>query len=341
MRIISNLSAAITSRPSADMIDHPAFPVIDGHVDLVYGMMRGRPDTPFGKLSEGPVTIDALRAGGVKVVVNAFYCEDRWNGPDTAAENLGRLMAYARKYLHPLSMIADRDGLDGCFQGRSATGVLFMLENADALLDLEPSFPRKSGLRLIGLTHAGSNRIGDGNGVKHPNGLTGVGKRLLGVLAEQGCAVDLAHLSDPCFRDLNELFPGPLVSTHTGLRKFFDIPRNLGEEQVAAIAQRQGIIGITVNPEMLSPDGEATLEHVFAHIDFLVQRHGPQYVALGSDFLGFDPTNRGLEDVSRFPVLAESLVRHGYPPDAVSAVMGGNWYRFHRELLPSAADSSL
>ena len=210
---------------------------------------------------------------------------------------------------------------------------MLLLENADALLEFPPEGLKRRGFRMVGLTHVGKNRIGDGNSVTGPEGLTPAGRNLVRELDRLGFAIDTAHLSDPCFREVADLFSGPLVSTHTGLRSLCDIPRNLSDDQVRIILSRGGVVGIAAFPGMLSLDGEADISHVFRQIDTLVQKFGPSGVGIGSDFGGYDTICAGFEDHSRLPVLAGLLDSAGYPDTAVRDIMGDNWYRFFSDLL--------
>jgi len=311
-------------------------PVIDGHVDIVYEMMRHHENIPFHRLSESPVTPDKLAAGNVRIVVTALYCSDSRNGPETAAACLQELFRYADSYLMPqLDHIKSVQELESCFAAGSGSppGTLLLLENADALMELDLTVLKSKALKVVGLTHAGRNRIGDGNSVPSPTGLTREGKHLAKRLEREGFALDVAHLSDPCFWDLVDSFHGPLISSHTGFRFFCPKPRNLDKDQLKTLIERNGLVGVSVNPEMLSEDNQASLQDVFKHIDWVVQSYGPDYVALGSDFCGFDVICEGLEDISKFPDLAEKLVKSGYPADAVSKIMGGNWYRLYASLL--------
>jgi membrane dipeptidase len=90
---------------------------------------------------------------------------------------------------------------------------------------------------------------------------------------------------------------------------------------------------VTFNPEMLTTGGRANLEHVFIHIDVLVQKFGPEGVGMGSDFCGFDQVAEGLEDVSKIPRLGEIMLGHGYGEGAVEKIMGLNWLRLYKSLF--------
>jgi membrane dipeptidase len=309
-------------------------PVIDAHVDLLYDLLRHHPETGFEDLPDDAwINLPKLASGGVRVMVSAFYCEDSHNGPGKAADNLRFLLEYSEKYLRAVQTIHTGEELAACFHGAGPPGALRLLENADALLEYPPEILKSKGFRIVGLTHVGKNRIGDGNKVPDPGGLTREGRSLVRELDRLGFALDIAHLSEPCFREVADTFAGPILSSHTGLRSFCDTPRNLSDEQLRIIFSRGGVIGLAAFPGMLSASGRADSADVFRQIEWLVQKFGADGVAVGSDFGGYDTECLGFEDHSRLPELTERLTGAGYPDRAIAGILGGNWFRFFSSLL--------
>jgi membrane dipeptidase len=307
---------------------------IDAHVDLLYDLLRHHPETRLSDLpADSWVSLSKLSDGGVRVIISAFYCEDAHNGPVMAADNLRFLLEYAEKYLGGLKTIRTREELETCYHGTGSPGALLLLENADALLEFPPEILKRKGFRIAGLTHVGKNRIGDGNTVQDPGGLSREGRILVKELDRLGFAIDTAHLSEPCFREVSDIFTGPLLSSHTGFRAFCDTPRNLSEDQIRIIISRGGVIGLAAFPGMLSSSGRATISDVFRQIDWLAQKFGPEGVAIGSDFGGYDSVCEGFEDHSRIPKLAGMLSVAGYPDTTVEGILGGNWFRFFSQVL--------
>ena len=142
-----------------------------------------------------------------------------------------------------------------------------------------------------------------------------------------------AHLAEPGFRDLTRLCEGPLISSHTGVRALADIPRNLDRSQVAAILERKGVIGIAADPAMLTPSGEASIQDIFRHIDWIAQSFGADGIGIGTDFCGFRTVNTGFEDITKLADLARVMREHGYPEPGIRKIMGGNWRVFYESLL--------
>lgn len=309
-------------------------PVVDGHVDLLYMLLERFKARPLETVSSGPLSPAAIEQGNVRALVNALYCPDSFNGPDKALPFLEYLISETELLLGALPSIDTSEGLDACLSGPGPPGRLLLLENADALADLEDfSRLRAWGIRAVGLTHAGRNRLACGNSVKEPQGLTAEGRRIVRELSRQPLALDVAHLASPGFFQLLEMTDRPLISSHTGLRTFCDTPRNLDDEQVRLLIERGGIVALSVAPEMLKPSGKADFDDFITQLDWLVQRYGAEGIALGSDFGGFDGINRGMENCSCFAAAGEALLARGYGFEAVSNIMGGNWARLYRPLL--------
>jgi membrane dipeptidase len=311
-------------------------PVIDGHVDLLYALHKATVTTPFAGLADGPVTLRQLKRAGVRVVVGALYCTDACNGPGRAAGHLRELLAAAARQLTGLVPVRTAADLESCWRGEAGPGLLPLLENGDALADLEPGELEGHGLRVVGLTHAGANRLADGSGVAHPGGLRPAGRRLLAELSRRGWAIDTAHLADPGLAEVLADYAGPLLCSHTGLRRFCDRPRNLSDAQLRALFARGAVVGLALAPEMLTGTQRCSLEDFFVQLDWVVQRFGDAGVALGSDLGGFEGACAGMEDHGALGALAERMRRAGYPEETVGRIMGGNWQRFYARLL--AAD---
>jgi len=318
------------------MDNHPgnrSWPAIDSHVDLLYDLLRHHPDRPLPDIPDAWVTLSRLEEGGVRVFVSVFYCPDAYNGPVKSADYLRYLLQYSEKHLPGFKTIRSTEELACVYLGSGTPGALLLLENADPLLEYPPHALKERGFHAVGLTHVGRNRIGCGNTVGEPQGLSPAGRKLVVELDRLGFAIDTAHLSEPAFAEVDDLFTGPLFSSHTGFRAFNDTPRNLSDEQIRAILRRDGVVGMAAAPGMISDDAKVGINHVFRQIDWFVQRFGSEGIAIGSDMGGYDGVCEGFNDHRDFPRLAEFLSGAGYPDRAIEGIMGGNWFRFFSRLL--------
>ena len=307
---------------------------VDAHVDLPYYMMKHGGEASLSTLDQGPFTLKKAWESGVRLFCTAIFCEDTFNG-ERSFKHLQGLLRFTRDRFDRINLINNNDSLNRLKERPDEIGTLFLLENADALFENLSYIEqlKNEGIRIVGLTHAGKNRLADGNAVLYPDGLSKGGREVVRVLNENGYVIDIAHLHSKCFRQLLDLFDGPVITSHTGLREACDIPRNIDLDQAGEIFDRDGVAGITFNPEMLSPDGEADLEDIFMHVDILVQKFGPDCVGIGSDFCGFDRGAEGLEEVTKIPKLIDIMLEHGYGQEAVKKIMGLNWLRVYKNLF--------
>lgn len=308
--------------------------LVDGHVDLTYYMMSLSEHVPLSALEDGPFTLNKIREVGLRLFSSALYCQDKFNG-EGALRHLKEILNFTLDHFDEVRIVKGRTDLESIQKDPEMVGTLFLLENADALVG-NLSFVEEmieAGIRIVGLTHRGRNRIGDGDGVSVPGGFSTEGIEVIGLLDDLGLLIDVAHLHPKCFWGLLDIFDGPIVSSHTGVRSVCNIQRNIDMQQAEEIIGRGGLVGVTFNPEMLTLDGTANLEHVFVHMDVLVQKFGHEGVGMGSDFCGFDQVAEGLEEVTKIPQLVELMLKHGYGEGPVEDIMGRNWMRLYENLF--------
>jgi len=301
---------------------------VDAHVDLPYFMARHAPKSMLSQIKDAPFTLSKAISAGIRLFVTAIYCEDRFNGPGSF-QHFQEILGTTLKTYDEVVVVKDRVALEQGLETSEKVCTLFLLENADALVGQTAYMERlgDTGIRIVGLTHVGKNRLADGNLIRFSDGLTKTGATVVRQLLDLRVLLDTAHLHPACFWQLMRTCESPIISSHTGIREVCETPRNLSLEQVKEIDERGGVVGITFNPEMLTIATKASLDDVFAHLDTLVQRFGPQVAGIGSDFCGFDGVTEGLEDIAKIDFLAHKMEIHGYPKEAVAMIMGHNWLR--------------
>jgi membrane dipeptidase len=327
------LPGSESSRGACEPGQEKAF-FVDGHVDLPYFMMNHALKPRLSEIDDAPFTVEKAGKVGVRLFCTAIYCEDRFNGADSLT-HFQDILNFTKRQYDNVVIIKDKSDLDGLTAKDEDTGTLFLLENGDALAANIPFIAelKEEGIGIVGLTHAGKNRLADGNSVRYPYGITSDGKEVIGSLNKNGLIIDVAHLHTKCFFQLLDLAEGPLISSHTGVRELFNTPRNIYLKQVKELIERGGVVGITFNPEMLSPGGKACLKDVFAHLDTVVQKFGPKGVGIGSDYCGFDLFTEGLEEITGITSLIDVMLDHGYAHEDVNDIMGRNWLRFYESYL--------
>lgn len=202
------------------------------------------------------------------------------------------------------------------------------LSNLDALVD--------AGLRSVGLTWGRPNAFACGAPFVHdadPDvgpGLTEAGADLVAACEDRGLVVDCAHLNAAGFWDVLDLLQCPPVVSHTGAHEICPSARNLTDEQLRAVGDAGGVVGVTFAAGHLRPDGEGDpdtpMSALVDHVAHVAEVAGVDCVALGSDFDGatvIDP----VAGADRLPCLLDALADAGFDETERRKVAGENWRR--------------
>jgi len=308
---------------------------VDAHVDLPYYMMSHGIELSFEELGDGPFTPQRARTTNTRLFCTALFCEDSFNGPGSEAR-YQEILDFALSHLDTIQIVTRAQELQTMYEDPERFFTILILENADFLAD-DPADDVarlvRDGVRIVGLTHVGKNRLADGNGVQFAEGVSEVGKEVIRALMEENLIIDTAHLHPKSFWQLMDLTDRPLICSHTGVQEVCKMPRNLSLDQAAEIIDRGGVIGVSLNPEMLSTQEKVGIETVFAHLDTIVQRFDPSAVGIGSDLGGFDRAPAELLAPEAVVKLEEEMRKHGYDEASIQAIMGGNWLRFFQQNL--------
>lgn len=210
------------------------------------------------------------------------------------------------------------------------------IEGGQALegkLDNVEVFARR-GVRYLGLLHFSANDLGrpaKGVGRDDTAGLTGFGRDVVREMNRCGMIVDLAHINRRGFFEALELSTTTPIVSHTGVAGAHEHWRNIDDEQIRAVADRGGVIGIIFAPRYLGGPG---LDAVCDHIEHVVKVAGEDVPALGSDYDGMVRPPRGLEDVSLLPNLTMALLARGMSRTAVKKLLGDNAMRVLGDVPP-------
>ena len=263
--------------------------IVDMHFDLPLGLQwKGRdPDVISREF------LPEFNAGDIGVLGVATYVEDEYL-PDKAVHvALGQV---ARLY----AGIERTEAFALCrtyeeIQRARANGriaLLLTMEGAEPLgtdLDLLRIF-YELGLRAISLTHARTNEAAHGGifaaSGSPSEGLTTFGRDLVRECEALGIMIDLAHINPAGFSEICSLTSRPLIVSHTNARRYYDIERNMSDDQIKMIGERGGVIGI--NAILVSAKKtEATLDRYIDHIEHVVDLIGIDAVGIGFDFCEF------------------------------------------------------
>ncbi len=353
--------------------------IIDTHLDLAMNAMEWNRDLrlPITAIKErewgmtdkpdrgkATVSLPELRRGNIGLVVATqiaryvsaqnplpgwFSAEQAW------AQTQGQLAWYkAMEEEGEMVMIRDRTSLDKHINvwmndeanDKKPVGFILSLEGADSLIT--PQYVERAyeyGLRAIGPAHYGEGRYA--NGTDASGKLNAQGKELLKEMERFNIILDATHLCDDAFWDALRFFKGPVWASHHNCRALVNHNRQLSDEMIKALVEREAVIGMALDAWMIVPGwvrGVSTpqkmncnLEKMIDHIDHICHIVGnANHVAIGSDLdgaFGREQCPYDLETVADLQKIPALLKARGYKDEAIENIMYGNWLRFMRNVL--------
>jgi membrane dipeptidase len=225
-------------------------------------------------------------------------------------------------------------------------GFVLLMEGADPIVAPEQArLWWDDGLRIVGLAHYGPSAYAFGTGSAGP--LTDKGRELLRIMDELGMMLDVSHLTDESFHETLDRFQGPVLASHSNCRALVPGDRQLDDDMIRRLIERDGVIGAVMDAWMLQPNwmrGETTnenltLDAVVDQIDHVCQLAGnSRHAAIGTDLdggYGVEQTPNDLDTIADVQKIPELLRRRGYGEEDVVAVMHWNWLRVLERSLPT------
>ena len=347
-----------------------AVPIVDAHLDLAYNAIDvGRDLTRSAaelRASEQrdaeqvTATLPDLRRGGVAVVFGTIFAQPAgadlgaavplaavgsasdagYRTPEEAeAMGLAQLAVYegwARD--GHVRLLTDRAGLAAhmaAWPRDGVPGLVVLMEGADPIRDPDAlaSWAGR-GLRIVGPAWA-STRYTAGTGTPGP--LTDLGRELIAAANELGLAIDLSHLALDAAREAVTL-ADRVVATHVHPHALVPTDRQLPDDVLAAVAQRGGVVGITLVNHFLEPEWETRGEpvtiagHWASHAAHVAGVTGWEHVGIGTDLdggVGLEETPLEIDTVADLHRLGDVV-----PREWCAGVLGGNWLRWLEASLP-------
>jgi membrane dipeptidase len=309
--------------------------IVDFHCDTLYLAEKYGRDMTI-KNTDGHVDLVRLEEGLVHLQVFATFVEPEFMKKDAAAKTLKMIdkLYQAIEKSDRIKLILSGDDIDEA-KNKNKLGALLSIEGGEAIegdLSLLRMF-YKLGVRAMTLTWSLRNDIGDGVLGCKDCGITQFGKSVVKEMNRLGMIVDVSHLNERGFWDVVDLCDKPFIASHSDCKALCNHPRNLSDKQIKAIADKNGVIGINLCPDFLREDGNATIEDVLDHVEYIAELVGAEYVGFGSDFDGIEKTPVGLHDVSCFPKVLEGLKKRGFNDDEIDLISHGNFERIIKEIL--------
>lgn len=183
------------------------------------------------------------------------------------------------------------------------------------------------GVRILTLCWNYENNIGFGAFTKSKQGLKPFGKDVVRVMNDINMVIDVSHLNETGFWDLYKISKKPFIATHSNSYSVCSHFRNLKDDQLRAIKDCGGIVGINLYPKFLTNKQNATEEDIFKHIDYMSNIIGIDKICLGGDFDGIEDTPLNIGDISQYSMLLKKIEKM-YGKQILDKIAYKNFYTF-------------
>ena len=237
------------------------FLIIDAHEDIAFHLNYFKrdfidPDMPC------MITLPGLKEGNIRMVFNTVFIHPKHKPDKTVQSGLDQLSKYEEIYKTFPDEVYQITKVDDLAKFGQDPRIVFLtlIEGADPIenvSNLDDFYER--GVRIIGPAWNNKNQYASGNDSE--DGLSEEGVQLIKKMNELGITLDLSHLNEKCFWESIELTNLIPIATHSNARALTDHPRNLSDEQLKAISEKGGVIGIVLYNYFLKiGDNKPTLE---------------------------------------------------------------------------------
>lgn len=338
-----SLSVVVAGTPRVDLsletVHERAF-VMDLHNDVLEVISATNFQYDIGlRHSTNHTDLPRMKDGGLDAQLFSVWIDPNANSAGTyymrGMQYLDSLSAQIKRNAPLMALTTKADSVLQLTQQGKTVGVL-MLEGGHCLQDDIQNLKNfyEKGVRCMTITWNNSTSwaVSASDSRSATVGLSDFGKQVIRTMDSLGMIIDISHVGKKTIVDILETSARPIVATHSGCATLRDHSRNLTDDQIRAIAQRGGVIGVVFYPTFLSTSSTVSIDTVVKHIDYIKNLVGVDYIALGSDFDGIGTTPVGLEDVSKFPALTNALLRRGYSRSDVRKILGGNFLRVFKSV---------
>lgn len=342
--------------------------IVDAHEDLAYNALSlgrdprrsakqtraGEPAKPVGGVAT--IGMEDFLAGNVRVIFATIYVSPT-GGSNTPgktyktaieAEALAQeqLAYYALLAGDPrISLITTRADLQRVVNSPTPKiGLVLLMEGADPIV--QPEDAQKwfeGGVRIIGPAWSQTRYCG---GTGKPGPLTALGQQLMAEMSRAGFILDTSHMAEESFFEALDLFEGAVIASHSNTRKYVPTDRQLSDDMIRALVERDGVIGAVFFNQFLKHEWRklgadkkaVTFATVIDHMKHICDLAGDAaHCGIGTDFdggFGMEATPNEIDTAADLQKFADALASAGFNDDEIRGIMGDNWLRILKRALP-------
>lgn len=301
--------------------------IFDLHADIGYDVMKERQKRNHDILKKRH--LPNLAAGEIGAVCMASYFE----GKETWSDMQAMILAL-KEELHENSEIQqiltygdmEKGGLHAIL---SVEGMCGIQSDTEDCID----WLYEQGVKVASLTWNDENYLATGAKGNPERGLSNEGIKAVKRMEQHHMIIDISHANEKTFWDIMNNCSAMVIATHSNARSLCDHVRNLKDDQLYAIKDRGGIVGVVSAPFFIHSDKDKQdVEHLVDHIVYIKDLIGIDYIALGFDYMNFyeghdDIHAKGLKDASQSQNIIEELRKRGLSEKEIQCIAYDNALR--------------
>ncbi|MEK3979886.1 dipeptidase [Psychrobacillus sp. FSL K6-2836] len=304
--------------------------VYDLHCDVLYKLAKAENTISFADSPKLQASKKALEAGGIALQVFAVFVSEGFPKEQLFLEAIRQIEFFHTEIVGKddnIISIYEWEQLGSLKEGQ--IGAVLSLEGLD-MIDGDMHKLKlllSHGVKLVGLTWNGANKLADGSSEESSTGLTPFGEEVVTLLNEQNIIVDVSHLSEQSFWDVLPKAKW-LMASHSNAKALCNSSRNLTDNQIKALIAKNSPIHVVYYPPFINDTKKSVeIKDLVEHIEHIISLGGKHLVGLGSDFDGISEFVLGLEDASKTQNIVRELLE-SYTMEEVEGFTSQNFERF-------------
>lgn len=313
--------------------------IFDGHSDIFSDVRYKREAGETQVLKNHH--LDRLKKGGIGGGCFVIWA-DTYNGfpPSDEMDAIEKAMLAEMAETEEFVLVHNRAEVEAA----EKAGKFAVLLGIEGLAGIGEDLSKIDHLYDLGARHAmltwnEQNALATGVKGDPERGLTELGKQAAKKIQQKKMILDVSHINEKSFWDVMELTTAPILASHSNAKALAGAARNLTDDQLKAIRDTNGLIGLNAFGDFISDDkAEQDVDHLVHHASYIADKIGVEHLGFGFDFFEFlntdfmqsysdqeDSRLKGMQDCSEVPVLIEKMRKAGFTEKDLEMISGGNW----------------
>ena len=315
------------------------FFIADAHTDFLSTLMWKPAVLHGGKDVQLNISKESLLEGNVRIQFFAAFVDATRPKQKNAALRCLQLIdhyhqmldAWGAEVIVPLT----KENFDSILAENGPIGAVLTIEGGDVIhgsLEALRMFYRM-GVRVMGLTFNHSNEIGTSCTGDPNEGLADFGIECIQEMNRIGMAIDVSHLNRAGFWDAIQHSTRPIIATHSNCQAITPHVRNLDDDQIRALIQTKGYMGINLYTSFLTKEEESSLDDIIRHMNHVLSLGGEDILGFGSDFDGLFGCPKEISGAQDYPKIVQRMMAEGYSEEIINKICYQNLSRYIKAFL--------